>query len=113
MGSTVWAHLIRLDGHDDEEEAEEEHEQEIADQVRERNTARLEARGLLSGMTDSAKLQQHTPFRIQGRSLVSKSRWLRTRLLPVVTFVSLAAVVGLNAFVRAHEAGAGHPSGSD
>lgn len=82
MGTTVWAHLIRMDGHENDfSDFEAGYGSESSMMSKHSN----EQSGLLSG-------------RFSHR--VHRGRWVRTRLLPVLTFVCLGVVVGLNAVVR-------------
>ncbi|KAF9110721.1 vacuolar transporter chaperone [Mortierella sp. AM989] len=82
MGTTVWAHLIRMDGHDHSDE--EAAPYSINNKVDERT-------GLLSSHATHPSHFTHAGY---------KGRWVRTRLVPVIMFLSLATVVGLNAIVR-------------
>jgi len=91
MGSTAWAHLVRMDGaHPDQEEGSSDidHEDEMALPYNTSKTAG-ERTGLLSGSHAS-----------QFDHAAHQGQWVRTRLMPTLTFVCLAAVVGLNAWVR-------------
>ncbi|KAF9573412.1 vacuolar transporter chaperone [Mortierella alpina] len=87
MGTTVWAHLIRMDGYDADGDDNSARPYLVST-----NTAKANERtGLLFGKSHHQSQYSHAAH---------KGRWVRTRLLPVLTFLSLAVVVGLNAAVR-------------
>ncbi|KAF9099685.1 vacuolar transporter chaperone [Mortierella sp. AD031] len=105
MGTTVWAHLIRMDGRndDDEEEQDSPHVMPYSTTCISTKNNVNERAGLLSRTSSSSSL----PFgSIQHQSqyehTAHKGRWVRTRLLPVLTFACLVVVVGLNAVARTH-----------
>ncbi|KAG0206187.1 vacuolar transporter chaperone [Mortierella sp. GBA30] len=89
MGTTVWAHLIRLDGNEPDGHLSEGEEEESY-------TIRTDGMkvGERTGLLNKGCHQSH--YLHAGH----KGRWVRTRLLPMLTFLSLAVVVGLNAVVR-------------
>ncbi|KAG0048257.1 vacuolar transporter chaperone [Gryganskiella cystojenkinii] len=90
MGSTVWAHLIRMDGaHAHDEDHSELTDAEDSDAAP-YSTKPDERTGLLSANNHSSQFE-HAGYR---------GRWVRTRLMPIVTFACLATVVVLNAWVR-------------
>ncbi|KAG0244221.1 VTC domain-containing protein [Mortierella sp. GBAus27b] len=93
MGTSVWAHLIRMDGHESSlsEPSDEDDDHSI---LASKKYFSNERSGLLSGNHDG---KTHSSQFTYG---AHRGRWVRTRLLPVLTFVCLGAVVGLNAAVR-------------
>ncbi|CAO3574651.1 unnamed protein product [Mortierella alpina] len=93
MGTTVWAHLIRMDGHD-------------ADVHLQSGAGGDDSARPYLMSTDAAKANERTGLLVgknthqsQYSHAAHKGRWVRTRLLPMLTFLSLAVVVGLNAAV--------------
>ncbi|KAF9356499.1 hypothetical protein BGX26_005191, partial [Mortierella sp. AD094] len=84
MGTTVWAHLIRMDGHG----AQSDHSEEAEPYMVNNNNKLNERTGLLSPRATHSSQYTHAAHR---------GRWVRTRLVPVIMFLSLGAVVGLNA----------------
>ncbi|KAF9900225.1 vacuolar transporter chaperone [Linnemannia zychae] len=101
MGTSVWAHLIRMDGqsrHEDEEDMDPSVMPYSTTCISTKNNVN-ERTGLLSRSNSSSSI----PIVIQPRSTF-KARWVRTRLLPSLTFVCLVAVVGMNAFARMYPA---------
>ncbi|KAG0079109.1 hypothetical protein BGZ92_001197 [Podila epicladia] len=96
MSTTVWAHLSRMDG--DDEDSKEEEEEALYEGLNaiKAQTANSERVGLLTGVPSSSN-------KPQARSLgaASQGRWVRTRVMPVVTCVCLATVVTLNVMARA------------
>ncbi|KAF8936341.1 VTC domain-containing protein [Dissophora ornata] len=84
MGTTVWAHLIRMDGHESSSTLSDE--EDVAPYMTKRSN---ELSGLLSSQVHSSQYA-HAGHR---------GRWVRTRLMPVVMFLCLVTVVGLNAAV--------------
>lgn len=87
MGSTVWAHLIRMDSaHPDQEEGSSDiNEGEISTPYKTAD----ERTALLSGSHAS-----------QFDHAAHQGQWVRTRLMPTLMFMCLVVVVGLNAWVR-------------
>lgn len=105
MGTSVWAHLIRMDGQnrgvdDDEEEQDPDVMPYSTTCISTKNNVN-ERTGLLSRSNSSSSVTTQQQYQSQGRSLF-KTRWVRRRLLPVVTFLCLVVVVGLNALARAY-----------
>ncbi|KAG0029174.1 hypothetical protein BGZ82_008087 [Podila clonocystis] len=95
MSTTVWAHLSRMDGDDDEDDKEEEALYEGLNAIK-AQTANSERVGLLTGVPSSS-----TKPPVRPTSAASQGRWVRTRAMPVVTCVCLATVVTLNVMARA------------
>ncbi|KAF9581641.1 vacuolar transporter chaperone [Lunasporangiospora selenospora] len=108
MGTTVWAHLIRMDNQDNEDEERSSeciytpkyvtHTDPFKSQQKQYPTSNERA-GLLSGKyqpydEDDEQLSNNGP------SLAQKGWWIRTRLMPVVTFLCMGAAVALNVVVR-------------
>ncbi|KAK3838043.1 MAG: VTC domain-containing protein [Linnemannia gamsii] len=100
MGTSVWAHLIRMDGQN--RGVDEEDEEDLDPSVMPYSTTCIstknnvnERTGLLSRSNSSSSIPVVSP-----RRSVFKARWVRTRLLPVTTFVCLVVVVGMNAVAR-------------
>ncbi|KAF9190411.1 vacuolar transporter chaperone, partial [Haplosporangium sp. Z 27] len=87
MGTTVWAHLIRMEGHGDQfdEESAAEPYTTINKKMNERTSLLSRTRKIHSSHYSHA---------------AHRGRWIRTRLVPVIMFLSLGAVVGLNAVAR-------------
>ncbi|KAF9129354.1 vacuolar transporter chaperone [Mortierella sp. 14UC] len=102
MGTSVWAHLIRMDGQNRHDEDEEEVDPSVMPYsttcISTKNNVN-ERTGLLSRSNSSSSI----PIAVQPRSTF-KARWVRTRLLPAMTFVCLVVVVGMNAFARMYPA---------
>lgn len=92
MSTTVWAYLSRMDGDDDEDGKEEE---EGLNAIK-AQTANSERVGLLTGVPSSSNKPQ-----VRSSGAASQGRWVRTRVMPVVTCVCLATVVTLNVMARA------------
>ncbi|KAG0278758.1 vacuolar transporter chaperone [Linnemannia gamsii] len=107
MGTSVWAHLIRMDGQsrgeDDEEEEQDPDVMPYSTTCISTKNNVNERTGLLARSNSSSSVTTQQQYRSQGRSLF-KTRWVRRRLLPVVTFLCLFVVVGLNALARAYPA---------
>ncbi|KAI1317233.1 vacuolar transporter chaperone [Mortierella claussenii] len=112
MGTTVWAHLIRMDGHDHGPSLEDgdlwnnpyghysynsnSNSNKGNSSSNKKGKARYTERsGLLSPGGTTLHASQYTHAGHRGR-------WVRTRVMPMTTFVCLAAVVSLNAWVRMH-----------
>ncbi|KAF9983808.1 vacuolar transporter chaperone [Mortierella antarctica] len=91
MGTTVWAHLIRMDGHDADVDLTGDDDCVRPYLLSTDTTKANERTGLLFGKGYHQSQYSHAAH---------KGRWVRTRLLPMLTFLSLAVVVGLNAAVR-------------
>ncbi|KAF9433586.1 vacuolar transporter chaperone [Entomortierella beljakovae] len=85
MGTTVWAHLERMNGGEIENEGYD-NEVERAQAYVVNNKA-----GERTGLLSPRATHSHA---------VQKGRWIRTRFIPIVMLLSLGAVVGLNAIVR-------------
>ncbi|KAF9392003.1 hypothetical protein CPB97_004593 [Podila verticillata] len=95
MSSTVWAHLSRMDGDDDNEDDQEEdklYEGLIAIKAQTANSERV---GLLTDLPSSSNRSQ-----TRSTGAASQGRWVRTRLMPLVTCVCLATVVTMNIIAR-------------
>jgi hypothetical protein len=105
MGTSVWAHLIRMDGQnrgvDDDEEEQDPHVMPYSTTCISTKNNVNERTGLLSRSNSSSSVTTQQQYQSQSRSLF-KARWVRKRLLPVVTFLCLVVVVGLNALARAY-----------
>lgn len=104
MGTSVWAHLIRMDGqncgeNDDDEDQDPDVMPYSTTCISTKNNVN-ERTGLLSRTHSSSSITTQQQY--HSRSSLFKTRWVRTRLLPVVTFLCLVAVVGLNAIARAY-----------
>ncbi|KAF9287940.1 vacuolar transporter chaperone [Mortierella alpina] len=94
MGTTVWAHLIRMDGHDADADLQSGigNDDSVRPYLMSTDTVKANERtGLLFGKGSHQSQYSHAAH---------KGRWVRTRMLPMLTFLSLAVVVGLNAAVR-------------
>ncbi|KAF9422430.1 hypothetical protein BGZ94_008579 [Podila epigama] len=110
MGSTVWAHLSRMDGVDDDADDEEDDEVNADLRKIKAQTANSERVGLLSGATPSSYSSLSLPSshldKTKGtktgamHNAASKGRWVRRRVMPVVTFVCLVTAVTFNAMAR-------------
>ncbi|KAG0327876.1 vacuolar transporter chaperone [Dissophora globulifera] len=88
MGTTVWAHLIRMDGHEASLSSEE---------------AGVESYSSKRSVNERSRLQHHHQVHSsQYTHARHRGQWARTRLMPLITFVCLVAVVGLNAAARMH-----------
>ncbi|KAF9174047.1 vacuolar transporter chaperone [Mortierella sp. AD011] len=81
MGTTVWTHLSRMDGQND-------YEEEVGFYNYNKPN---EHTGLLSPREAHSSQCTHAAHR---------GRWIRTRLMPVIMFLSLGTVVVLNSVVR-------------
>lgn len=104
MGTSVWAHLIRMDGqnrgeNDDDEEQDPDVMPYSTTCISTKNNVN-ERTGLLSRTNSSSSVTTQQQY--QSRSSLFKTRWVRTRLLPVMTFLCLVVVVGLNGLARAY-----------
>ncbi|KAF9181165.1 vacuolar transporter chaperone [Haplosporangium sp. Z 11] len=104
MGTTVWAHLIRMEGGNSDEEGGYF---DAAPYITNTNKYKADERtGLLA--TQSKDVHESLYLHASHRG-----QWVRTRLLPVVTFLSLATAVGLNAVVRMRPISEDIGSGAD
>ncbi|KAG0334801.1 hypothetical protein BG000_008032 [Podila horticola] len=95
MSSTVWAHLSRMDGDGDDDDQEEEGLCEGLNAIK-AQTANSERVGLLTGVPSSTSTSQ-----ARSSGAASQGRWVRTRVMPLVTCVCLVTVVTLNVMARA------------
>lgn len=96
MSSTVWAHLSRMDGDDDNEDDPEEDGLYQGLNAIKAQTANSERVGLLTGLPSSS-----TKSLTRTTGAASQGRWVRTRVMPLLTCVCLATVVTLNIMARA------------
>ncbi|KFH72002.1 hypothetical protein MVEG_02295 [Podila verticillata NRRL 6337] len=96
MSSTVWAHLSRMDGDDDNEDDQEEDRLYEGLNAIKAQTANSERVGLLTSLPSSSNKSQP-----RSTGAASQGRWVRTRLMPLVTCVCLATVVTMNIMARA------------
>ncbi|KAF9919063.1 vacuolar transporter chaperone [Linnemannia zychae] len=100
MSTSVWAHLIRMDGHDDNDDDMDPTLMPYSTTCISTKNSVNERTGLLSRSNSLSSVTQIA----EGRSKI-RTRWIRTRLLPTLTFICLAAVVGLNAIARSYPLG--------
>ncbi|KAG0333741.1 hypothetical protein BG004_000714 [Podila humilis] len=100
MGTTVWAHLSRMDGDHDAEEGEQEEEYEGLKAIR-AQTATSERVGLLTGLPSSGQsVKTNTGPSSPALGAFSQGKWVRTRVMPLVTFICLAVAVTFNVMAR-------------
>ncbi|KAF9898432.1 vacuolar transporter chaperone [Lobosporangium transversale] len=119
MGTTVWAHLIRMDGHEDG--MTDDFEEDFLKLSRSKsggggggnysyasysNTNNIKksssrrSRRALFNERSALLAAGSTAHASQFTHAVHHGRWIRTRFMPVLTFLSLSAVVTLNAMVQ-------------